>query len=186
MDIQKAQKEQWFAEAIERYQKPLQTFAYGMLKNIEYTQEAVQDTFLRLWKQDMVEISDKLAPWLYTVCRNRALHKIRHEKRYVAVDEGEENKNYLMLPTPENSPAEDLELKEQLSILADARTKLSKKLNEVLTLRYNEGLSYEEITTKTGLKSGNIGFILNEAKRQLRTDIIATAKIKSVSVAKAE
>lgn len=169
MDIQ---KEQWFAEAIKRYQKPLQNFAYGILRDLERTQEAVQDTFLRLWKQDMEEVNDKLAPWLFTVCRNRALHRWRHEKRYVPLSHEEEDKKHLMLPTLTASPAEDLELKEQIALLTVARKKLSKKYKRVLFLRYDEDLSYAEISAKTGLSTGHIGFILNDIKRRLRAALV--------------
>ena len=77
-----------------------------------------------------------------------------------------------MLPTLTASPAEDLELKEQIALLTVARKKLSKKYKRVLFLRYDEDLSYAEISAKTGLSTGHIGFILNDIKRRLRAALV--------------
>jgi RNA polymerase sigma-70 factor (ECF subfamily) len=41
----------------------------------------VQDTFLKLWQTDPDTVNGRLAPWLYTVCRNRAVDVCRKERR---------------------------------------------------------------------------------------------------------
>ncbi len=174
------QKEQWMEETIQRYRQPLLAFAHSILRDSGRAQDVVQDTFSRLWKQDSAEMVDKLAPWLFTVCRNQALKTRVKEERYVYIGISNSHENLHITET--SSPAENLDLKEQLALLATARKKLSNKRKKVLSLRYDERLSYKEISEKTGLSATHIGFILNETKRRLRADMLETAELKTTSV----
>ena len=170
MDIQ---KEQWLAEIMSRYEKPLLQYSYKIVRDLDRARDVVQDTFMRLWKQDIEEVELKIAPWLFTVCRNCSLKVKNKEDRYAQIsdDEDEDSENCLRQST-NMSPAEAAMLKEQVAMLTVALKKLSKKNKRVLLLRYEQDLSYAEISEQTGLSAGNIGFILNNIKQRLRAELV--------------
>ena len=61
---------QWIQEVGARYERPLCQYAYRMTGNFETARDAVQDTFLKLWREKNMA-DERAAPWLFRVCRNR-------------------------------------------------------------------------------------------------------------------
>ncbi|MGC1479310.1 MAG: sigma factor [Chthoniobacterales bacterium] len=68
--------------ALERYEKPLVAYAAGIAGDLGSARDAVQETFLRLSRQDVVALEPRLAPWLFFVCRNCALDHRRKVVRF--------------------------------------------------------------------------------------------------------
>ena len=77
-------------DAFDRYERRLTAYAlkyYGGTRgNLDAARDAVQFTFLKLCQQSPNSIAHKLAPWLYTVCRNRILDDLtkRNKQCFVA------------------------------------------------------------------------------------------------------
>src|SRR4051795_8012937 len=71
----------WARRAVERYEAPLTLYAARLLGDADAARDVVQETFLRLCVQDRAVIESRLAEWLFTVCRNRALDVLRKESR---------------------------------------------------------------------------------------------------------
>ena len=68
----------WPAEAInalvDRYERPLLAYAGRMLGgDWQGAQDAVQETFLRLCREDPAKIESRVAAWLFSVCRTRVI-----------------------------------------------------------------------------------------------------------------
>ena len=59
--------------AVQQYEGPLLRYAQRITGDLERAQDVVQETFVRLCRQNRAELDGHLAQWLYTVCRNRAL-----------------------------------------------------------------------------------------------------------------
>ena len=56
------------------FEGPLTGYAAGLLAgDWERARDVVQDTFIKLHRQDPELIRGRLKSWLYTVCRNRAI-----------------------------------------------------------------------------------------------------------------
>ena len=66
-------KDEFVADALAKYEAPLIGYATGIVRDHERARDVVQDTFIRLYKQDIEKVQKGLKTWLYTVCRNRAL-----------------------------------------------------------------------------------------------------------------
>jgi RNA polymerase sigma-70 factor (ECF subfamily) len=125
-------------------------------------QDAVQETFLRLCREDPEKIESRVAAWLFSVCRSRVID-MQRTNHATPIDASQ-------LTLPDSAPdaeqiASDAEDKIHLNQLVD---KLSSRQQEVLRLRLQAGLSYREIAAVTGLTVGNVGFHLHEAIRNLR------------------
>lgn len=158
--------------ALKEYESPLIGYAMTILKDLERSRDVVQDTFIKLYKQDVEKVKAGLKSWLYTVCRNRALDVLRKEKRMVSVDDEILGLQHSKLPTPDTA-TDNHERIEQLVVILE---QLSDNQKEVIMLKFQQGMSYDEISAKTGLTSGNVGFLLHNGLKKLRemmpTDLI--------------
>lgn len=74
-------KADWVRGTLERYESPLLRYAACLTGDLEQARDAVQDTFLKLCEREPGEVEDRLAEWLFTVCRNRSLDLLRKQSR---------------------------------------------------------------------------------------------------------
>lgn len=156
--------EEFFTQALARYERPLISYAKSITGDWDSAKDAVQETFLRLSRENLKELEPRLAAWLFAVCRTRAIDYHRKVVRFVAAPEG----------SLESTPAEGLEPHVELS-QAEDRAQLSELLarlpenqREVVKLKFEAGLSYREISEVTKHSIGNVGFLLHTAIQTLR------------------
>lgn len=144
----------WIAQAVERYEGPLSRYASRLVRDPERARDVVQDTFLRLCRQDRRAIDGDLGPWLYTVCRNRAVDVLRQERPSEPLHGAEH-------VAPATRPAGTPDLLGSLSLL-------SPNQQEILRLKFQQGLKYREIAAVTGLSISNVGFLIHTGLKKLR------------------
>jgi len=158
-------REDFVKQALSDYESPLLGYATTFLHDIERARDVVQDTFIRLYHQDVEKVREGVKAWLFTVCRNRALDVLRKEKRMVGLEEEQVSR----LRSERRTPAERADLTERVDQVYVALNRLSENQREVIVLKFEQGLSYEEISEVTGLSSGNVGFLLHTGLKRLRT-----------------
>ncbi len=148
---------------------PLTRYAVLITGDLEQARDSVQDTFVRLCAENPTRLNSHLAQWLFTVCRNRALDVHRKESRVKPLSEVEMNSQASSDP----SPAEHTEQRETASELLGLLAQLPKNQQEVVRLKFQNGLSYQEISKITKLTVSNVGFLIHTAiktiRRQLKT-----------------
>jgi RNA polymerase sigma-70 factor (ECF subfamily) len=71
----------WVMEAVDLYELPLLRYARRLVDDIDLAADAVQHTFLKLCEESQERLDGRVAPWLFRVCRNRALDHLRHSGR---------------------------------------------------------------------------------------------------------
>jgi len=150
--------------ALRDYEGALVGYACSILGDPDRARDVVQDTFVRLWDQDPARIAENLKPWLYTVCRNRALDVLRRHRRVVELDE-------LTLERQEEAapdPCENLATREAAGEILRYVERLPANQREVIRLKFQADLSYKEIAELTGLSVTNVGFLLHTALKRLR------------------
>ena len=75
-------RRQWVLAVLDRYEAPLVRYAARLLGDGDSAREAVQHAFLQLCERSAEEFIDgREAPWLFRVCRNKALDLIRLRQR---------------------------------------------------------------------------------------------------------
>ncbi len=158
-------QEDFVKQALAEYESPLIGYAVGFLHDVDRARDVVQDTFIRLHQQDMEKVSGGLKTWLFTVCRNRALDVLRKEKRIVSLEE----EKLAQMPASRRTPIERVDLEERVSQLKESLNRLSENQREVILLKFEQGLSYEEIAEVTQLSSSNVGFLLHTGLKRLRS-----------------
>ena len=138
------------------------------VRDPELAQDVVQETFLQLCRQPDGDLQERVAPWLFKVCRFRAIDLKRKESRMRAVQD-----ELLVQPTDETAdPTASLEQQEAVDNLQKQISRLPDSQQEVLRLKFQTGLSYQEIADVTGKSRTNVGFLLHTAIKKLRERIV--------------
>jgi RNA polymerase sigma-70 factor (ECF subfamily) len=155
---------EWVREALGRHEGRLVAYATHLLRDPERARDVVQDTFLRLCRQERSRVEDHLVRWLYTVCRNRAMDYLRKEGLMVSVN----GSDAALLESTQPGPAAVVELGDQVSALLRNLALLPDRQREVIRLKFQGGLTYREISRVTGYSVTNVGFLLHRGLNTLR------------------
>lgn len=153
-------KKEWFQQALRDHQGSLIRFTKRITWSEEEAKDVVQESFLKLWNQPYPEAVTWIPPWLFKVCRNHALDLKRKNKNREFWDDETD------LPSTLLGPEESLQNKHELIALS----KLKMQSQEVLFLKFGEGLSYQEIAEVTGLNANHVGVLIHQAMKALRTE----------------
>lgn len=160
---------EWVREALERHEASLLRYAESLTRDPDLARDVVQDTFLRLCEQDPEELADRLAPWLFTVCRNRLLDLVRKERRMSPLTELDLETREAAGPSPAAAAASS----DVASAVLGLMEGLPVNQREVVRLKFQGQMSYEEIAAVTSLSVGNVGFLLHTAIKTLRVRLEA-------------
>jgi RNA polymerase sigma factor (sigma-70 family) len=162
MDNPAARRER-IRSAIDQHQGRLIAFAARITGDWESARDVVQDTFLRLCREDLDGIADHLPAWLFRVCRNRALDVRKKEDPLEPFDESRQATD-----DADGDPLRRLEKSDDARCALAAVAKLPAAQQEVLRLRFQEELSYKEISAITRLSVSNVGVLIHTGIRQIR------------------
>lgn len=157
-------KKRQVAEALAQYEGALLRYATGLCGHGDIARDAVQDAFIKLWSLGPADQPQQLRPWLYTVVRNRVYEILRKDKRMFPTDPAR-------LPQhegPANHPADELRAAEEAQQLQRLVAVLPERERELIRLKYQDGLSYQEMSGVTGLSISHIGVILHKTIKVLR------------------
>lgn len=152
---------QWIVDGLNRYEDALMRYATWILRDPELAREAVQETFLRLCREEPSKVGGYLAQWLFTVCRNLAFDTRKREAR--------------MTPLEDTDLGVDAHLEERETVGEIFRLveSLPKNQREVVYLKFQCDLSYKEISEITKLSIGNVGLLLHTALKAIRKRVLS-------------
>lgn len=141
------------------YEAPLLRYASGLLRDPHAAQDVVQNAFIKLFRQwsPGKHPSESLRPWLYRVTHNEAMDYLRRQKRLAFL-----HWKHAQEPVPAPRDPDD-----RIEQVLAAVKKLEAHEQQVVLLRLQEGLSYEDIARITGRTTGNVGCILHHAVKKL-------------------
>lgn len=168
-------KHQTLRDAVARYHRPLVAYALSQTGNLQRAQDAAQDTLLRLCQQSAEQLDDilpRLAPWLFTVCRNAVIDLHRKESRMTATDTHTLDSTQPSKATS-GGPAQHAEAHDQQDHLLGLVASLPSHQREVVQLRFQGGLAYKEIAEVTGHSTSYVGVLLHDAINALRQQLNA-------------
>jgi RNA polymerase sigma-70 factor (ECF subfamily) len=154
-----------FTEIVDAYYARCLRFARAMLRNAEDAEDAVQDTFVRLYRAlPRYEERQKFEAWLFqilgNVCRTANTVHQRDVSRIVDDDA-------LDRVASEDDPSRSVEGEWGVTVrraLAD----VPEYNREIFLLHYIEGLSYDEIERMTGVKQSALKMRVKRACDFLR------------------
>ena len=149
---------------LERFEMPLLQYATRIIGDRDRARDVVQETFVELQRGRRHELDNAPAKWLFTVCRNRALNVCRKEKRMTYLDEEILDRRESAEPLPN----ERIEQSEARGFLLRIVATLPPQQRELLQLKFQNDISYQEISEITKLSVSNVGVLIHTALKTLR------------------
>ena len=154
-----------FRALVDRYERPLLYFIRRIVGSRDHALDALQDVWLTVFRR-MRGLRSPAAfrVWLYKIARDKAVDLVRHQYRQEELHEEARELH------SGNHVVEDDEqaLLENAELVHRALQAVSLKHREVLTLRFLEDLSLEEIAQILGCQLGTVKSRLHYAKQALR------------------
>ncbi len=154
-----------FLAALERYERPLIRYAHSYTSDLEEARDVVQDVFLKLSQNINSVDPDRLASWLFTVCKNRALDHQRKHSRLIVM----ETESFDQEASSSPRPGDDMESRETAATLRSLIENLPTRQREAVTLKFISGLDYKEISQVMKTSIGNVGYLIHHGVQSLRT-----------------
>ena len=157
---------------LRRFEMPLLQFATRITGDRERARDIVQETFIQFERKGPVSQNGEPATWLFTVCRNRALNVCRKEKRMLFLEEGVMEARADEQPMPH----EQLEHKEAAGFLLRIVATLPPRQQEVIQLKFQNDLSYQQIAEITKTTANNVGVLIHTGLKALRQKYAEASK----------
>src|ERR1700757_3040478 len=164
MRSEKIDAGQRFEEILRRFEIPLLQYAARITGDRERARDVVQETFVKFQRNGAINREGEPATWLFTVCRNAALNVCRKERRIMYLDEEVIEARASEQPMP----FDRLEQKEAAGFLLRIVATLPLRQQEVIQLKFQSDLSYQQIAKIMKTTANNVGVLLHTALKTLR------------------
>src|SRR5574341_1699273 len=150
-----------FATLVERYQRRAFAVALRMLGRRQDAEDAVQQTFLRLYEGRAAYDSRwRLSTWFYRILINTCVDELRRRRPQVPLENWDD--------AADDSPHRSVETAERDRLLQEALRTVPVEARIVLTLYYGDGLGYREIGTIRGISVNTVKTHLRRGRLALR------------------
>lgn len=156
----------------EAEESPLLRYAYGLVGRRAVAEDLVQDAFLRL-HQHWEEVREPRA-WLFRCVRNRAYNHLRDHKRETLTDPASPttpdsfgNPSQAKVDMGREAPDDVLGKMEASGLVHMLLAELDERDQDLIKLKYFEGLKYNQISERTGMSVGNVGYRLHHILKSL-------------------
>ena len=161
-------KELGFRELIETYQKRVYQVIRRMVLIHEDADDLTQNTFIKAYKAlDRFEGNSSLFTWLYRIATNESLTFLeKKKKRYFFSLDDHQEKLESYVDSSASLSGDEIQVKLQKSLL-----KLPDKQRLVFHLKYEEDLSYEEISKITGTSVGALKASYHHAVKKIEQEL---------------
>jgi RNA polymerase sigma-70 factor (ECF subfamily) len=170
--IQRAQKGEHdaFAILVDEHQRYVYNLALRVLKDENEALDLTQETFVRAWAAlPNFRGQSQFRTWLYRIVTNLCYNRLPNLRRSL-----NELGDDVMEDIPDSNfdtPAREFESNERRRHLHQAIEDLDANYKLLITLRYQNELSYEEIASTLNLPLGTVKTGIFRAKEQLRKSL---------------
>ncbi len=164
-----------YSELIDRHKERAMTLAVRMLKDRHEAEEALQDAFVRAFRAlPAFEWKSSFSTWFYRIVFNVCASKLsrRGDTTLLSIDRENEDDLKLEVPSQDDEPDKELEMKEFNSIVRSEINRMDAAYASILTMFFLQEMSYDEIISVTGLPLGTVKNRLFRARMQLRAAVL--------------
>jgi RNA polymerase sigma-70 factor (ECF subfamily) len=163
------------ASLYDRYRRVVFTLALRMLNERAEAEETLLDVFHQVWRQASSYEPGRgsVAAWLVTICRSRAVDRLRsHARRAAARFEIEKEAAASAASPGGRSPSEDaMEADRKRATIARALDRLSDGQRHAIEMAYYQGMTHTEIAAELGEPLGTIKTRIRQGMIALRESL---------------
>ncbi|CAN5651684.1 MAG: sigma-70 family RNA polymerase sigma factor [Gemmatimonadota bacterium] len=173
----RAGSERAYRELLERYQRPVFSLIYRMVRDREQAEDLSQETFVKVFNHlDKYDPKYKFSSWIFKISSNLSIDALRKKElatvsldgsRHAVTEEQIESSRITVESRTEN-PEEYLEAKELGEEIEQAIGTLRAEYRTAILLRHVEGRPYEEIAEVMGVPLGTVKTYIHRARNELR------------------
>ena len=158
-------------------ESPLLSYALRLSRDRAVAEDIVQEAFMRLHAQ-FAEVREPRR-WLYRSVHNLALNHRRQAGKIVPLDVSyDKPSNALLEPAdPQPLPDEQIIRLEGVGLVRLSLLALDERSREIVRLKFHEDLSYKEISVRTGLTVGHVGYLLHHALKTIAKELARTGLV---------
>ena len=151
-----------FKRDILRLQPKMQRTAEGIVGNPDSAADAVQEAVITLWEQRATLESRDMECLSLTIVKRRSIDMLRRQKPTVSID----TEQLMLMEVPEEDPTE-----ERYRLARKLVDQLPERQRNAILMKYEEGMSNDEIEQATGMSSSHLYTTLSRAYKSLRNAI---------------
>lgn len=173
----RAGREAAYRELIRRYERPIFSLIYRMVRDRELAEDLSQETFVKALNAiDSYRPEYKFSSWIFKIANNAAIdHLRRRELKTLSLDGAPHAQTAdaieataLQIGDRGETPLEELEARELGGAIEEAIGRLRPEYRSCILLRHVEGRAYEEIAQILELPLGTVKTYIHRARNELR------------------
>jgi RNA polymerase sigma-70 factor (ECF subfamily) len=170
-------QERAFRELIRRYERPVFSLVYRMVRDRELAEDLAQDTFIKVLNHiDRYRPEFKFSSWLFKIANNVAIDHLRKRQLPTVTMHGSPNAvtpeaieaTSFDAVVPQESALDEIEARETGTAIEQAIASLRPEYRACIMLRHVEDRSYEEIAATLDLPLGTVKTYIHRARHELR------------------
>jgi RNA polymerase sigma-70 factor (ECF subfamily) len=170
-------RESAFRELLTRYERPVFSLVYRMVRDRTLAEDLAQEAFIRAFNAiGSYNTSYKFSNWIFKIANNHTIDYLRKRKLDTVSIHGsphattpdEVSQTRLVLQSSDENPHELVEHKELGGQIEEAIGELREEYRTVILLRHVEGYAYDEIADIMELPLGTVKTYLHRARNELK------------------
>jgi RNA polymerase sigma-70 factor (ECF subfamily) len=170
-------REAAFRELIGRYERPVFSLIYRLVRDRERAEDLSQETFIKVLNAlDRYDPSYKFSSWIFKIAHNTALDLLRKKEPDTLSLEGsphastaaEAEASTVAVASDAPSPEDYTAQKELSGVLEAAIALLRPEYRTAIVLCHLEGRAYEEIAEIMAVPLGTVKTYIHRARHELR------------------
>jgi len=176
-------REAAYRELLRRYERPVFSLIYRMVRDRALAEDLAQDTFVKVLNAlDSYRPEFKLSSWVFKIANNVAIDQLRKKELDTLSLDGspdartreEVEATALQAVDRGETPLQELEARELGALIEEAIGRLRPEYRSCILLRHVEGRSYEEIAEALDLPLGTVKTYIHRARHELRETLEGT------------
>jgi RNA polymerase sigma-70 factor (ECF subfamily) len=170
-----AGREDGFEELVRRYQRPIAAYVYRMVGDYDAALDLTQEVFIKVYSSLVRYRPEfKFSTWIYKIAHNASVDHLRRnstrEQALATEVDGEERE--LPVLSRKLSPEQESEKEERRAEIERVVRLLPTAYRELIILRHQHDLSYDEIAEVMGLPLGTVKNRLFRAREMMRQQFL--------------
>lgn len=170
-------REAAYRELIGRYQRPVFSLIYRLVRDREKSEDLAQETFIKVLNAlDRYDPSYKFSSWIFKIAHNTSLDHLRKKEPQTLSLEGsphaetasEQESSVIQALSTEETPEDYAASRELGATLEVAIGKLRPEYRTAIILCHVEGRPYEEIAETMGVPLGTVKTYIHRARNELK------------------